>query len=364
MALLSDNTKKALEACIGREIPFFMYRRPGSDKCVFFSSPEDLSDSGEIIFHAAIKPWDEPAGEIHFHGILNLEKTLGYIKATPDIKGSHSDANIMRPCRRSTLRGNYEDSLNTLIPALRRENRKTVISTVICGKSDGVRWPDVGEALFLAFPQAMGFFYYTPETGFWLGATPEVLLRHDGRRNVLETMALAGTRAVSECGEWDEKNIQEHGFVRDYILDKMKGCGLTPECDPMDILRYGSIEHLHTGIKARIDSSGSTELYLKVLSALHPTPALCGFPRRQAMDDIKAIEEHPRHCYGGYIRISEDGPAHDAYVILRCVHFDRDGWCVYAGGGIVGESDPASEWEETRRKASALLETICSAKSK
>lgn len=358
MVRLSDNIKAALKACIERGIPFFLYRRPGSEECIFYSSPDGVAESGKTVFHAAIKPWKESAPEIPFCGVFDAEKTLEYLSSTREDIPADYRANAMEPCRISTNQDEYEASLSALIPELKREKRKTVVSTVICGKSYGVQWVAVAESLFNAFPQTMGFFYYTHETGFWLGASPEVLLRHNTRAGVLETMALAGTRPLDTEGDWDEKNIREHEFVREYIVDAMKACGLSPECAPMCGLKYGTIEHLHTAIKARCEGTDSDKVYLKTLSALHPTPALCGFPKLQAIKDIESVEAHPRYCYGGYIRIEQDGGAHEAYVNLRCVHFDKTGWCAYAGGGIMGDSEPCSEWQETRRKASTLIEII------
>ncbi|MDE6853868.1 MAG: chorismate-binding protein, partial [Muribaculaceae bacterium] len=90
-----------------------------------------------------------------------------------------------------------------------------------------------------------------------------------------------------------------------------------------------------------------------ILEAIHPTAAVCGYPRAEALNEIRSAEYWPRHCYGG--RITVQTPSGSvSYAILRCVHFQRQGWAVYAGSGITSDSTVEEEFRETALKAAPL----------
>ena len=116
-----------------------------------------------------------------------------------------------------------------------------------------------------------------------------------------------------------------------------------------------AVKHLCTDIYA-VAMDGERELSVADFAAgLHPTPAVAGWPRGKAMREIAEYELCPRNFYGGVICNNREGYA---YVMLRCMHFDETGWCVYSGGGITGASLPEEEWEETQSKAKTLLSVL------
>lgn len=346
--MLSKELKSALAECIGRKIPFFLFRDRNATP-EFFSAPEGLESND--IWPFTIHPWGDKVDDIEFRGRLDAGGTINYLRNHPKAQAVVADSG-MPVWRDATREDDYIRSLSQLVPQLKDTGRKTVVSTALCGSSQGVDWVSVAEDLFDRFPTAYGFFYYTPETGFWLGASPETLLQYsDGE---FGTMALAGTRLTGIQEAWDDKNTAEHEYVRRYICGVFESCGLEAVCGPKQSLAYGKIEHLCTPVSAR----GPVDKFLPLLNGLHPTPAMCGYPTEAAKRDIAAIEHHPRQCYSGYILIGGKENPRKAFVNLRCVHFGSESWCVYAGGGIVGTSDPAEEWSETRRKASALLSLI------
>ncbi|MDE6136756.1 MAG: chorismate-binding protein, partial [Muribaculaceae bacterium] len=89
-----------------------------------------------------------------------------------------------------------------------------------------------------------------------------------------------------------------------------------------------------------------------------PTPAVAGTPRDTALGEIAATEDTPRRCYAGYLLHSDATGRTRAYVNLRCAQVSPDGYCIYAGGGITANSDPAAEWAETEAKAAVLLDIL------
>ena len=254
-----------------------------------------------------------------------------------------------------TDREEYLENLRGLMSWLGAEVPKTVFSRTRTGRIALESLADRVFGYFLHFPASLCFFYYTPETGYWFGATPEILLREDapGRYS---TMALAGTREATVNSPWDDKNIAEHRFVVDFIISALREAGAEVRSGEMTSLRYGTIEHLHTPIAVEAPS----ELFPLLGDSLNPTPALCGTPRDAARRLIDVFEPHSRGCYGGYIEFRDPvSGLRRAYVNLRCARMDLLGrWCAFAGGGIVESSVPEDEWEETVRKISPIVQAL------
>ena len=253
----------------------------------------------------------------------------------------------------------YIRGLKRLIPILKESGKaKTVISRVIAGCSPQIDWIDAAERLWTDFPDTFGYLFYTPTTGAWLGATPERLVTAHHPLN-FNTMALAGTLPVDKT--WNVKNYEEHMMVVDFIEGVLREMDLPAVENGPRTLRYGDIKHLSTQFSGLLDEQKSA---FRLIETLSPTPALCGFPREDALKEIKAIEHHSRQCYGGYMVVAEgngsEGMLYNdlySFVTIRCVQFDpRDGrWAIYSGGGITPKSDPEEEWNETEAKASRLL---------
>lgn len=258
----------------------------------------------------------------------------------------------VRPWSISTGYDSYMASTGALIGKLRQRGGKCVHSRVLC--ASGVRLDVDGAVseLFERYPDAFCHCYYTPATGLWAGATPELLLDACGAS--VATMSLAGTRRAGTDEPWDIKNIEEQQLVTQFICDAMRDCGLEPEAGPTETLRYGCIEHICTPISAQMTGRGVEAL----LDALSPTPAVAGYPLAASVNEIAEYEDAPRRCYGGYVMVRDRDDRVRAFVNLRCAQLWTDAWCVYAGGGITPRSDASAEWMETAAKASVWLEIL------
>lgn len=260
----------------------------------------------------------------------------------------------------STPKDEYIDGVTDLIEELRFSGGKTVVCRQICGNGRVNGILDSAEKYFARFPDMFCFIFYHPVTKWWMGASPELLLESGSERDAA-TRALAGTRRAGVSVPWSRKNIEEHRFVVDDMLARLASVEPAPEIDvrPSENLRYGSIEHLCTPV--RLSSSGILP-FDRIIEAIHPTAAVCGYPREDAVRRITAVETWPRNCYGGYIVVpSPQGRI--AYVILRCIHFDETKWAIYTGSGITGDSCAADEWDETQAKAEPLVELAMRASS-
>ena len=199
-----------------------------------------------------------------------------------------------------------------------------------------------------------------PRYAFY-GASPELLASVQGKR--LETMALAGSAARGDTDEADrrlgdallanEKERHEHDIVVEKMCQRLSPMTESLEVQPSRLLKLSNIQHIHTPIQGRLKRSSGI---LPLIEALHPTPALGGDPRRDALRLIRDLEPIPRGWYGapvGWINSHYDGQF--AVAIRSAVAQEARAW-VYAGAGIVADSIPRREWEETELKFRPMLD--------
>lgn len=217
---------------------------------------------------------------------------------------------------------------------------------------------------------ACAVFAVTSGESTFLGATPEELVTLDGSR--LSTVALAGTAPRSDDPTVDDrlaaglltsdKNRAEHRFVVDGIIDALSGLGLVDPA-PADpgLMRLSRVQHLRTPITARVQRrrTGMSDMdVLRAAGVLHPTAAVGGTPTGAALQFIAGREGFDRGWYAspvGWCDLDGNG---EMGVALRCALTGPNATCLFAGAGIVGDSDPADELAETAMKLRALLDVI------
>ena len=188
----------------------------------------------------------------------------------------------------------------------------------------------------------------------WLMATPEVLLSHDG--DCWHTMALAGTMRYSDpLPSWSGKNVNEQAYVSRYIQDCLSRYSNNVDMNGPYTTRAGNLVHLRTDFSFAL--SGETRVG-EVLDSLHPTPAVCGLPKQEAHQFIVDNESINRSYYSGFSGPLNLGGKTAFYVSLRCMRILADRYRLYAGGGILPQSEESQEWEETAAKMQAMLSLI------
>lgn len=191
-----------------------------------------------------------------------------------------------------------------------------------------------------------------------VGSSPELLVRKRGLR--VESHPLAGTAPRSEDPVQDAaratelllsaKDLDEHAFVTDEIRRI-----LTPHCTTLEVPRKPSLTrtsyawHLGTPIRGTLRDPATSALELAV--ALHPTPAVAGYPTQRAVELLEGCEAS-RGFYGGAVGWTGPGGDGEWRVTIRSAVVDAGGRTVFAhaGGGVVADSDPAAEVRETRTK--------------
>ncbi len=239
---------------------------------------------------------------------------------------------------------------------------KSTAGKVVISRRKILTCPSLGYSLiakcimemFATYGNAFRAVYYTPATGAWCVCSPELLINVDKKTGEMNTVALAGTRQAGTAGMWDDKNRQEHNYVVRYICNVMKSLGITPDAHASETLTTGNIEHILTRISGNVNCRSEGVGIEDIVSALHPTPAICGYPREWAKKIIEEVERHDRECYGGYIAIDDDMRLL-AHVNLRCFAFEPGCCRFWGGGGIMSESSPVTEWNEAFLKIDASL---------
>ncbi len=205
-------------------------------------------------------------------------------------------------------------------------------------------------------------FLFEPRRRYaFYGASPELLASVRGRQ--LETVALAGSLGRGDSAKADArlgqqllksaKNLHEHQIVVDKMRQRLAPVASAIDMSPVRLLKLHNIQHLLTPIAAKLKRETGV---LPLVEALHPTPALGGDPRPLAMRVIRELEPIPRGWYGapvGWIDARLEGQF--AVAIRSAVVQEARAW-IYAGAGIVADSEPQDEWHETDLKFRPMLE--------
>ncbi len=213
---------------------------------------------------------------------------------------------------------------------------------------------DVFKKLVEAYPSACVYLFTHPDAGTWLGATPELLLKSDG--NTIKSMSLAGTRKVGEESGFTEKEVQEQQMVTDSIYSVFLNNHNVSDIIKKDpqLHQAGNLVHFKTEISARAQPGFQV---LPFVNELHPTPAVGGYPRAEALKFINHHEGYNREFYSGYFGL-KGAEEFSFFVNLRCMQLFENSLVLYAGGGITKDSDPQAEWEETEAKMQTLLKVL------
>ncbi len=199
----------------------------------------------------------------------------------------------------------------------------------------------------------------------FVGASPELLVSRVG--DVVRAQPMAGTTPRTGEPEADHrraaellashKNRVEHQITIDMVHDT-----LLPWCSFLDaepepsVVPAGPVQHLASIVEGRLSRPAAP--VLELVAALHPTPAVGGWPRDRALAVIDELEQADRGRYAGPVGWT-DAAGNGAWAVgIRSVQLDGNDARLFAGVGVVADSDPDAELEETRAKAQALLGSL------
>ncbi len=199
-----------------------------------------------------------------------------------------------------------------------------------------------------------------------IGASPEVLVTED--RGEVVTRPIAGTRPrgqteaedeeLEEQLLTDEKERAEHIMLVDlHRNDIGRVCepGSVQVDELMTVERYSHVMHLVSNVRGRLRENKDQ---FDLLRATFPAGTLTGAPKIRAMEIIEELEPLKRGPYGGAVGYFSFSGAMDTCITLRTFVVKGDTAYIQAGGGIVADSDPDTEYRETLMKSQALLEAV------
>ena len=210
------------------------------------------------------------------------------------------------------------------------------------------------------YPNCRLFAYHKGKSTFF-GATPELITKLSGGKIHIDAIAGSIGRGKTEKEDLElekiltsnKKDLDEHRYVLEHFKSVIDNFGenITLSERP-SVKRLKNIQHLLTKIAGDLKPDTSA---MNILRELHPTPAVCGFPKDAALNLIKKIENQRRGLYSGIIgwfNLNNEG---EFAVAIRSAVTYGNKLVAYAGSGIVEGSEPDAEFEETEMKLKPIL---------
>lgn len=342
----------ALRMALQRGLTFAAFRAPGAPVVLWAQQAPTT---------APLERWEDAGDAFVLLPFLADRRTVRAVR--PDVRlsweGLEVDLQGLSVCVGSEVGGApaiaitgreaFEEQVRAAKQAIAAgELEKVVLSRVMPMPLQRAQLADLFETATRHDERAMVALVHTPEQGTWLGASPERLLRAEDGWVWVD--ALAGTRAdaLAEVDAWGAKEREEQAYVTRHVRSVLEQCGVREvREDGPHVVRAGPVSHLRTVLSGRSTGAALSDLVF----ALHPTPAVCGTPTEAARAFIRQVEEHPRDLYTGAWGPWRPGGATELFVNIRCLRMAQDQASLFVGAGITAGSDPASEWEETARKA-------------
>lgn len=242
---------------------------------------------------------------------------------------------------------------------------KVVLAREVLARGDGVvSAAMVARSLRAAYPSCFTYLITGSDGTAFAGASPELLIRRSGDRAFAQPMAGSVARGATDAEderlarqlEDSAKDAVEHRIVSEFVVDALRPFSQSVAARSPEVVRFTNIQHLATSVAAELRAPAADVLQLA--SALHPTPAVGGWPREAADTLIDELENMERGWYAGAVGWIDANGDGELAVALRCGLLWEDGARLYAGVGVMPDSDPARELEETDLKLKALMTAL------
>jgi len=344
-----------IDTLIRQNQSFAVYRLPGENQAHYIGGDHYITDS-DYIYHI-----EKLNGFLIVPFRTSINCPFTFIKAgeektfdIPEVVAASEKSEIIRQAPTPKYRSRFKMFTQAIADKV---FEKLVLSYCIAIPRKAGFSPEI--VFYRAckrYIRSYVYLFHTPQTGTWMGSTPEVLL--SGRENQWHTVALAGTQPLQNGllpKTWDAKKREEQLLVTNYIFNCLESYGIHKEVTHPYSVQAGELAHLRTDFRfslSEIQDLGS------LLFDLHPTPAVCGLPKDKARRFIYNQEGYDRQYYSGYIgKLNPEGQT-DLYVNLRCMQIEDNRLLLYAGGGLLASSDLEEEWREIEDKLQTMLRII------
>lgn len=278
------------------------------------------------------------------------KQVLGFVKSDKNVADFHP------PLGKTSLSTTSKDAYLAYIDAIKnaiaqQQIQKAVAARIIAVTTDTSHWQSYFETLISSFPDTFVYGIYHPQSGLWIGASPELVgYLSEG---VFKTISLAGT--IWEQTQFESKEQGEQEIVTDYLQRLLIENGLSVDLKQLESKSYGQISHLINEIEV---SNFEPSLFDNIVSKIHPSPALSGFPKDESIQFIQKNEPIDRAFYSGLISWKISTTQKLAFATIRCFQVFENQLNFYVGGGITKDSNPETEFEETQRKFQTVFEAL------
>ena len=333
-----------------KSLPFVIYSKPGNSKVIgIFQQNSQLYSSEDYLETGFVfAPFNSDRTPV----LLRPDKVLSCIFEASATEVSEPIAMEPEPEAKSEHLKLVQTGLHAIKTG---PIRKVVLSRKLQEELNKDPFKIFSSLLFL-YPKAFCYLWYHPKIGMWLGATPETLIFT--KNNTFKTVALAATQKVQKAvlPNWGSKEITEQALVTEYISNTLKGIVDHIEVSEVGQIKAGSLWHLRSTITGTF-KDGSLGA---IINGLHPTPAVCGQPLKDALRFIAEQEHYDREYYTGFLgelHLEQQGETH-LFVNLRCMQIKNNEAIIYVGGGITADSVPELEWQETIDKTDTIRRAL------
>ncbi|MDP3312494.1 chorismate-binding protein [Lutibacter sp.] len=343
-----------IEKNITKKIPFAVYRKP-NDKVV----TSYIQKNDEVYFLDDF----EKSGFV-FAPFNSLENSIIFpIDCCKIIKASSFDTLVVDNIKNTdvvfedseVLKKNHLKLVQKGIDFIKSGfAKKIVLSRKEIINVEAISIVTIFEKMLLNYQNAFVYCWFHPKIGLWLGATPEKLLEISNK--TIKTVSLAGTQLKLENfnhleTKWGEKELEEQQIVTDFMVEQLKTHVDKISLNGPISVTAGKMVHLSTTISGEMIKP----YFLKnIINCLHPTPAICGFPKDKSLKFIIENEGYHREFYSGYLGELNVSKKTELFVNLRCMKVKENTVALYVGGGITSQSEPQKEWEETVFKTQTI----------
>jgi isochorismate synthase len=242
------------------------------------------------------------------------------------------------------------------------EAAKVVLAREVMAHGDGVVAAGrVARALRGAYPACFTYLVAGGDGTAFAGASPELLVRRLGRTVTSQPMAGSTARGEDEAEDRalaarlvaSAKDAAEHRIAARHVAEALGAACRSVRVSGPEIVRLTNIQHLATTVEGELSEPAPS--LLELAAVLHPTPAINGAPPAAAHRLIAELEGMERGWYAGGVGWMDGRGDGELAVAIRCGLLYEDGARLYAGNGMMPDSGPAAELEETRLKLRALL---------
>jgi len=280
-------------------------------------------------------------------------------------KLAYNDDSTFSPPKRNIKKKTFEDKVNRIKDHLFDGD---VFQTVLSKK---IKFTFNGNPLQLydelrKINPSPYMFYYKTGSRILLGSSPEMLLRITGDQ--VETYPIAGSRPVSKDKEIterlrrellkDQKEIAEHTMLVDLArndLGKVCQFGSVITSELMKVKKFSHIQHIVSHVQGILDPKYDS---FDAFKAVFPAGTISGAPKIRAMEIINELEPESRGPYAGAMGYFSFNQSCDFAITIRSIFLNREKAFTQSGAGIVTDSIPENEYQETEDKSHAVLSTL------